>query len=793
MARGAGRWRSIRGKNCHVGAQNGHGSAKPGGTMARMVQAPPSASGTTDGAAGFRFIGRRVKRPDAPERLTGRTRFTNDLLLPGALHARFVRSPHAAARVISIDSEAARAIPGVVAVLTARDLPIPDVKAAVEGRRLMLALDRVTYAGHPVAVVLADSEAIAEDGVQAVNVEYEAMRADAPVVRAQREQDDSELSMHGADSSGTAATDSSKAPNVSSRTKFQRGDVEAGLREADLVVEREFHTSWVHQSYIEPQSCTASIDPLGNLTVYASTQALFHTRTEIARLLGIPDHRVKVEAMPVGGGFGGKFGLIEPTIAALAVATGRPVRAAYTRMDEFVAADPAPQSVLRVTIGAKRDGTLTTLKGELIFDAGANPGAPVGIAAILMGSTYRWQHVLLEGAEVLTHKAGTGAYRAPGAPQAAFALESVVDEVARELKMDPFELRQKNAVREGDLRVDGQPWPRIGLVECLQKAEPIYRAERSAAGAGEGVGIALGGWPGGIEPAAAACRLNSDGSLQISLGSVDLTGTNTTFAMIAAEAFGLEDLSEVRVTTVDTDGAPYAGASGGSKITYSVGPAVQKAAEDARNQVLRIASSELEASVDALEIVGGSVRVRGVPGKSKTLAEIYTLSGSFAAKYEPVYGRGQAAITDRSPGMAVHIVRVAVDPDTGHVQPLRYVAVQDVGRAINPATVEAQMQGGAVQGVGWGLFERMEYDDSGTPITASLMDYVIPKASQSPSLQMVLVEVPSKAGPFGAKGVGEPPVIPGAAALANAVRDACGARVTELPITPERVRQALTK
>ncbi len=764
-----------------------------------MVQAP-----STETSDGFRFIGRRVRRPDAPERLTGRTRFTNDLLLPGALHARFVRSPYAAARITSIDTEAAKAMPGVVAVLTARDLPIADVKSAVEGRHLMLALDRVTHAGQPVAAVLAESEAVAEDGVQAVNVEYEAttpvvdllqaMRQDAPVVRERKEQDDSELSMHGADSSGTSATDSEQPPNVSSRTKFQRGDVEAGLRDADVVVEREFRTSWVHQSYIEPQCCSALVDPLGNLTVYASTQALFHTRTEIARLLGLPDHQVKVEAMPVGGGFGGKFGLIEPTVAALAVATGRPVRTTYTRMDEFVAADPAPQSILRVTIGAKRDGTLTTLKGELIFDAGANPGAPVGIAAILMGSTYRWQNLLLEGAEVLTHKAGTGAYRAPGAPQAAFALESVVDEVARELGIDPFELRTKNAAREGDLRVDGQPWPRIGLVECLDRAEPLYRAERDAAskGQGEGVGVALGGWPGGIEPAAAACRLNSDGSLQISLGSVDLTGTNTTFAMIAAEAFGLEDLSKVRVTTVDTDGAPYAGASGGSKITYSVGPAVQKAAQDARNQVLRIASSELEASVEDLEIINGQVQVRGVPGKSKTLAEIYTLSGSFAAKYEPVYGRGQAAITDRSPGMAVHIVRVRVDPDTGHVQPLRYVAVQDVGRAINPATVEGQMEGGAVQGVGWGLFERMAFDDEGTPITASLMDYVIPKASQSPSLEAVIVEVPSKVGPFGAKGVGEPPVIPGAAALANAVRDASGARVTELPVTPERVLQALS-
>ncbi|MBV9326446.1 MAG: xanthine dehydrogenase family protein molybdopterin-binding subunit [Chloroflexi bacterium] len=761
-----------------------------------MVQAPQAAESVT----GFRFVGRPTRRADAPERLTGRLRFTNDLLMPGALHVRFVRSPHAAARVVSIDPSAALATPGVVSVLTARDLPVADISAAVESRKIMLALDNVLYAGHPVAAVLAESEALAEDGAQAVQVEYEplpaavdpvaAMEVDAPVVRQRREQDESELAIHGA-ATGGQTVDAPAAPNVSNRVQFQRGDVEAGFREADVVVEREFHTSWVHQGYLEPQSCTAGADPLGNLTVYASTQGMFFVREQVARTLGLADHQVKVEAMPVGGGFGGKVGLVEPTVAALALATGRPVRLAYTRMDEFLAADPAPQTVQRLKIGARRDGTLTTLQGELIFDAGANPGAPVGIAAILMGSTYRWEHLRLRGTEVLSHKSGTGAYRAPGAPQAAFALESLVDEAAYQLGIDPFDLRQKNAAHEGDPMADGRRWPRIGLAECLASAEPLYRSERAAAGPGEGVGVALGGWPGGIEPAAAACRLNSDGTLQVSLGSVDLTGVNTTFSIIAAEAFGLDDPAQVRVTTVDTDGAPYAGVSGGSKVTYSNGPAVLRAAQDARNQVLRIAAAELEASVDDLEIVQGRVQVRGVPGKTRTLAQIQALSGSFAARYEPVYGRGQSAVTDSAPGFAVHVARVRVDADTGRVQAVRHISVQDVGRAINPAAVEGQIHGGTVQSVGWGLFERMEFDADGTPLAASLMDYAIPKASQSPSIETAIVEVPSAAGPFGAKGVGEPPVIPGAAALANAVRAACGARVTDLPLTAERVRSVL--
>ncbi len=754
----------------------------------------------TQNAETFRFVGQRRKRSDAPERLTGQVRFAGDLLLPDALHVRFVRSPYAAARIVSVDKAAAQAVSGVVAVLTARDLPVADLEAAVEDRRVLLALDRVYHAGQPVVAVLGETEAAAQDGAGLVEVDYEplpvavdpeaAASPDAPVVREQRDRDEAELGMHGAAPSAADEIESPKAPNVASRTKMHRGDVEQGFREADVVLEREYRTSWVHQSYIEPQACAATIDPLGNMVVYASTQALFFTREQVASTLGIPEHRVRVQAMPVGGGFGGKFCYLEPMTAALAAAVRRPVRLTFTRMEDLVGADPAPQSVIRVKVGARRDGTLTTLKADLLYDAGANPGAPVGISAILLGSFYRWQHLLLEGTEVLTNKSGTGAYRAPGAPQAAFAIESTVDDLARKLGMDPLELRKKNAVVEGDLRADGERWPLIGLQECLERAEPIYRAEKAAVGPNEGVGIAMGGWFGGIEPAAAACRLNADGSLQVSLGSVDLTGTNTTFEIITAEAFGLDDVSKVRVTTVDTDAAPYAGATGGSKITYTVGPAVRKAAEDARDQVLRIAAAELETSVEDLEIVDGRVQVRGVPSKAKTLSEIYTLSGSFGAKYPPVQGRGQEAVTDRAPGTAVHVVRVRVDPDTGHVTPLRFVSIQDVGRAINPATVEGQIQGGALQAVGWGLFERIVYGEDGTPITASLQDYPIPTASQSPELEVVLVEVPSKRGPYGAKGVGEPPVIPGAAAIANAVRDASGARVTALPITPERVFRA---
>jgi CO/xanthine dehydrogenase Mo-binding subunit len=748
----------------------------------------------------LRLVGKRMRRADSPERLTGAVRYTGDLVLPGLLYGRLVRSPYASARIVSIDKKEALATPGVIAVLAAQDLPVKNLREAVENRSIMLAYERTLYVGQPVAVVLAESEAAAEDGVQGVQVEYEeltpainmldALRADASVVRMRSNGNDEELAMHGA-AGGGSEQEKPQAANVASHQRYHRGDVEQAFREADVIVEREFRTPWVHQSYMEPQVCAATVDPLGGVVVYACTQAMFRTRDTVATVLGKSPSQVRVYAMPVGGGFGGKFGLIEPLVAACAVATGRAVRLAFTRNEDFSAACPAPSSIFRVKAAARKDGTFTALKAEVFFDAGAKPGAPAAHAALCLGVFYRWENLDIDATEIVTHKTPTGAYRAPGLPQAMFAGESLVDELIDKLGLDQIEVRKKNAARGGDIRPDGTPWPPIGLAQCLERAEPIYRAELAAAGPNEGVGVALGGWFGGTEPASALCRLESDGTLKVSIGSVDLTGTNSSLQIIAAEAFGMDSADEVRVSTVDTDSAPYSGATGGSKTIYTMGPAVMKAAQEARERVLKIAAAELEASVEDLELIHGEVRVKGVPGKVKTLRDIYRLSASFGAKYEPVLGKGESAITQRSPGTGVHVARVRVDPETGRVEPIRYVVVQDVGRAINPATVEEQIHGGGAQGVGWAIYEEIVHDASGTPMTASFMDYTVAKASQTPELEAILVEVPSAIGPYGAKPVGEPPVIPGGAVIANAVFAAVGARVSELPLTPERVRRAM--
>lgn len=749
--------------------------------------------------ASHTVVGRPQRRIDALERLTGRLQYAGDLRLPGMLHARLVVSPYAHARIRHIDTQEALAVPGVVAVLTARDLPIAHDDGTRKGQPL--AREEVLFHGHPVAVVLAESEAAAEDGAERVRVDYEplpalldpleAMRPQAPLVRHQRAAVSEEVQMHATVGGEQAAEEETLPPNVSNRVHYQRGDVAQGFREADVIVEATYRTQWAHQTSIEPQVAVAWLDPLGTLTIWSSTQTLFYAKREVAKVLGLPAHRVRIVGMPVGGGFGGKFVLIEPLIGAVAMAIKRPVRLAFTRMEEFLAANPAPQAIIEVKAGAKRDGQLTAFQARVIYDTGAFPGSPMQICCLLMGGAYRWPNLDIRGYEVMTNRVSPGAYRAPGAPQAFFALESTMDELARRLGLDPLEFRLQNACTEGDPMPDGTPHPRLGLRECLEtlRAHPAWQ-ERHQKAPDEGVGIAIGGWPGGLEPTSVLCKLEHDGTVSVVTGTVDLTGTNTTLALIAAEVLGLAP-EKVKVVNGDTETAPPAGVSGGSKITYTQGMALLRAAQDARRQILAIAADQLEAAPEDLEIVDGTVRVRGVPSRSITFERIAELSGTFGGKYEPVVGRGASAISRNAPGYAAHLARVRVDRETGQVTVARYVAVQDVGFAIDPPLVHAQIHGGVAQGLGWALREALVYSADGQLLTASLMDYAVPAAIDLPPIESVLVEVPAPDGPFGAKGVGEPPVVPVPAAVANAIRDAVGLRLTELPMTAERVARAL--
>ncbi len=743
-------------------------------------------------------VGTETRRRDGPEKITGAARYAGDVALPGMLHARLVLSPYASARITRIDTAAARAMPGVAAVYTAEDLSLQGEESGA--RRLnFLARDRVFFNGQPVAVVLGETETQATDAAAAVEVGYEpepvvvdpieGMSVDAPLVRELPAAGAEEADLHAAVVTAEEEEREDLPANVTNDIHFHRGDVEAGLAEADVVVEGTYKVNYVHQGYLETQTCVVAPDlATGGVTVHTSTQAFFYTRDEVAAALGLAPAQVRVVPMAIGGGFGAKYVLIDPFVASLAVKTGRPVRLAYTRSEDFLAANPSPMTIFELKAGAKRDGTLTALGARVIFDTGAYSGSALSIGCLLVGGYYRFPNLDIRGYEVMTNKPGVGAYRAPGAPQASFAIESLLDDLAERLGLDPLDFRIQNAIVEGDLWPDGQPWPRVGFKECLERLRehPLWRG-RHALGPGEGVGVGAGAWPGGKGPAAAACRMDPGGTLTISTGVADLTGQSTTFALIAAEAFGI-DPSKVRVVMSDTETAPYSPGSGGSQITYTVGKAVLEAAAEARRQTLAIVAQELEAAPDDLEIVDGQVRVKGVPDRTVPLERVARLSTS---KYEPVWARGASAQPIIAPGFAVHLARVRVDPDTGEVTPLEYVAAQDVGRALNPPAVEGQILGGVVQGLGFALWEQLIHDEHGQLLTGSLMDYALPKAELVPEIETILVEVPTPDGPFGARIVGEPPIIPVPATIGNAVKAATGKRLPEIPLTPERVLTAL--
>ncbi|HEY6409662.1 MAG TPA: molybdopterin cofactor-binding domain-containing protein, partial [Ktedonobacteraceae bacterium] len=648
-----------------------------------------------------------------------------------------------------------------------------------------------------------------------VDVDYEplppvldplaAMQPASPLARSRKEGEVSEIAGGGAHASvskeeETEAKQEELSQNVSDRASFHAGNMEEGWREAEVVIERTFRTSFVHQSYIEPQSITVAPGSPGQpMTIWASSQGMFGVRSDVSQARSLPERQIRVESVPIGGAFGGKFGLIEPLAAAAAYAVRKPVRLVYTREDDLLAGNPAPQSVITLKLGARRDGALVAMEGNVIFDTGAYSGSTVFLGGLLLGSTYRCPNFDFRCYEVLTNKVSVGAYRAPGAPQAYFALESAVDELCQKLEMDPVDFRLKNALREGDPTLDHRKWPRIGLLECLEKARehPLWanRLQHNAVphelqGWKVGIGLAVGGWPGGTEPTAAACRLETDGSITVIVGTVDLTGSDTSLSLIAAEGLGMS-ATTVNVVHDSTDTMPYSGGTGGSKTTYSMGAAVLAAAQDARNQILTAASEMLEAALEDLEIEGDKVVVRGAPTSNVALTKIASESMQFAGKYEPIYGRGRAAVKFSSPMFTAHVAKVAVDPETGEVRVLDYVAVQDVGFAINPAEVEGQITGGVTQGIGWALFEGMVYDENGQPLTTTFMDYALPHSEDVPSITSILVEIPSALGPFGAKGVGEPPVVPVGAAIANAVFDAVGVRMTQLPITSEQLFKAM--
>src|SRR5881409_2124230 len=753
-------------------------------------------------------IGLSIPRPDGPDKVTGQVQYVADLNPRGLLHAKLLRSPHAHAKIVRIDVSRARALPGVRAVLTAADIPVLKKKAPTRAHAV-LAIDRVVFAGQPVAAVAADEPAIAEEALDLIDVQYEVLPVAAdplesmkpgapPVAELGTEADTSEAQAHGSVAGVTTEVKSSKAVNISQQARLQRGDVAKAFAESDVVIENTYRVPMVHQGYMEPHAVLAQWESSGNLTLWASTQGSFNTRSEVADVLELPENRIKVIPMECGGGFGGKIrALCEPITAVLARATGRPVRYVMTRREELEAGMPAPQVIIRLKTGVKRDGTLMAIEGEAVLESGAFSGAVLAVSGVFLASLYRWPSFDVKGFEVLTHKPSIAAYRAPVAPQTIFAIDSQMEQLAKAIGVDPVEFRLRHLQREGDKMANGQPWRSNGAVEVLTRLaeNPLWkkRAQWKASskdGKLRGTGISLGGWLGGLQPTGATVRLNPDGTLQVLTGQVDIAGTNIALAQIAATAYGV-DIDKVKITTGDTDVAPVTGLSAGSKTVYTVGVAVMQAAQKARTQTLEIAAKELEASVHDLEIDDGKVVVRGVPNKGVTLAQIGKKGNLYMSKVEPVLGVSHPAFSVQAPAFCAQLARIEVDPDTGEVTLHNFVVVQDVGKAINPAQIEGQMQGGAVQSLGMALTEALMYDDKARLTNPSLLDYRKLTAPDLPNIETIIVEKPAPHGPFGARGVGEPPIVPAPAAIANAIEDATGVRLTELPLTSERIALAL--
>ena len=740
----------------------------------------------------FRQVGTRPIRHDGLDKVTGRAQFGADFSLPGMLWGKVLRSPHAHARIRSIDVSAALALPGVHAVITGRDFPEVAAESAAGGEGAtdfrdlalnVMARDKALYHGHPVAAVAATSVHIAEEACKKIAVDYEvltpvlsldqALAKDAPILHERMRASGDEPLPEG-------------PTNLASRREMGRGDVAAGFAAADAVVEREFRTPMVHQGYIEPHAVLARTGEDGRAVVYCCTQGPFMVRAFSAKVLGVATDTIKVVPTEIGGGFGGKTTVyLEPLAILLSRKSGRPVKMVMTREEVFRATGPTSGTHIRVKMGAKRDGTLTAAEAVLVYEAGAFKGSPVGAAMMTVFAPYKLANVRIEGWDVVVNKPKVAAYRAPGAPMAALATETVMDELARKLGQDPIDFRLVNAAHEGVQATYGPKFRAIGFVESLRaaKAHPHYRAPL---GANQGRGVACGFWFNAGLSSSANVSINEDGSAVVMSGCPDIGGSRASLALMAAEELGIP-VEQVRPVVVDTESIGFNDLTGGSRVTFATGMAVIEAARDVVNQLRARAAKTWEVELDAVAWnEGRAVAVNGAEGKHEPLT-LRQLAARAAATGGPISGRASLTARGAGPGFATHLCDVEVDRETGAVKVLRYTAVQDAGRAVHPSYVEGQMQGGVAQGIGWALNEEYVYDARGAMENPGFLDYRVPVASDLPMIDTVIVEVPNPMHPYGVRGVGETPIVPPLAAVANAVERAAGVEIRELPISPPKL------
>jgi len=742
----------------------------------------------------YDVIGKNPQRHDGTDKVTGRAQYGADIHLAGMLYGAMLRSPHAHARILSIDTSKAEAFPGVKAIVTADDLPDVESKIADLGEGTidlrhqsnnLLAKDKALYYGHAIAAVAAVNVHVAEAAAALIEVEYEVL---PPVLDVRKAMEAGSPILHADMRTAEAGKMGELPSNIAAHYQHQVGDVEKGFREADVIVEREFSTSMVHQGYIEPQNGTAQYNPDGQITIWCSTQGSFGVREQTAEILDIPISKIRVIPMEIGGGFGGKVGVyLEPVAVLLSCKSGyRPVKMTMSRSEVLAATGPTSGSYIKIKMGADSHGRLTTVQAMLAYEAGAYPESPVGAGMSVMFAPYRIENGLVDGYDVVVNKPRTAAYRAPGGTNAAFACETVIDELCEKLNMDPLEFRLLNGAKEGDRRLDGPVYKRIGYLETLEAAKASPHYQEPLTGPNRGRGVASGFWFNYGGKSSVSASVNNDGTVSLQTGSVDIGGTRTSTAMQLAEGLGIP-AGAVRPVVADTDAVGYTEGTYGSRTTFATGWAAYEVSQQLKEKLVERAAKFWETEAEEVQFEQG---VFSYDDKRMTFAE---LASQLDDTGGPVVASAAVRPGGSGPAFATHIVDVQVDPETGKVDILRYTAVQDVGKAIYPMYVESQMQGGVAQGVGWALNEEYLYDENGRLLNSSWLDYRMPVALDLPMIDTVIVEVPNPGHPYGVRGVGEVPIVPPPAALANAIYRAIGVRMNVLPMSPGRVVAELEK
>lgn len=737
-------------------------------------------------ARDFKVVGSRVTRPDGIDKVTGKAAYGADISAPGMLHGRILRSPHAHARIRAIDTSEAEKLAGVKAIVTGADLATPEDESYADVATNCLARDKALYDGHAVAAVAATSKSIAKQAIRLIKVDYDvlphvtdvdmAMQPDAPVVQEGRALENVPAGM---------------SQNVTTRYQFGHGDLEAGFARADKIIERSFKTAATHQGYIEPQACLASLGSDGRGEVWCCTQGQYMVRANCAAALGVEESQLRITASEIGGGFGGKTTtFIEPVALALSRKAGKPVKIVMTRDEVFKATGPTVSTSMDIKIGMTKDGRITAACGELRYSGGAYPNETVDMGAQAAFAAYDLEAVETVGWNVMTNRPKEISYRAPGAPTAIYAVESVVDELCQELGLDPLDVRLMNAARKGTRSSYGPTFNDIGLVATLEaaKAHPHYTAPL---GPNQGRGLSCGFWFNFGGNTCVSLNINDDGTVGVVEGNPDIGGSRASISMMAAEELGVP-YDKVRTVIADTSSLGFNDITDGSRVTFAVGLATIEAARAAIKEMCGRVAKIWDIDEDAVIWEDGCAKPAGPNAGTHppmSLAEIAAIASNTGG---PIAGHHEVNADGAGVSFGVHLCDTEVDPETGATKILRYTVFQDAGKAVHPDYVEGQMQGGAVQGIGWALNEEYIYGEDGRLQNAGLLDYRVPVASDLPEIETVILEIPNPGHPYGVRGVGETPIVPPLAAIANAVSRAAGVRMTELPMSPPRLLKAMT-